>query len=64
MPKRTKEPLTMSQRVNEWRKKTSVSFTIKFNKATQADIIEKLNSVENKTGYIASLIKADLEKNK
>jgi len=61
--KKNKEPITMSQRVNDWRKKTSVAYTIKFNKATQSDIIKKLESVDNKTGYIASLIKADLEKN-
>lgn len=53
---------TMSQRVNEWRKKTSVAYTIKLNKETQGDVIDKLAQVENKTSYIVDLIRADLGK--
>ena len=56
-----KEKITMSQRINEWRKKTSVAFTIKLNRATQEDVIDKLASVDNKTSYIVSLIRKDLE---
>lgn len=33
-------------------------------KSTEADLIEKLESVENKAGYIKSLIRADIEKSK
>ena len=62
MPKRIKNPPTMTERVNEWRKRTSVAFTFKWNKETQADVIAKLRSVDNKAGYIASLIRADMEK--
>lgn len=52
---------TMSQMVNDWRKRTSVAYTIKLNKSTQNDVIEKLASVENKTGYIVDLIRKDIE---
>ena len=52
----------MSQRVNEWRKKTSVAYTIKLNKESQNDVIEKLTQVDNKTQYIVDLIRADLGK--
>lgn len=36
--------------------------TFKFNLKTDADILEKLNSVPNKLGYIKSVIRADLAK--
>ena len=53
---------TMSQRINEWRKKTSVAYTIKLNKETQRDVIEKLAQVDNKTSYIVELIRKDIVK--
>lgn len=37
-------------------------FSFRFNKRTQADIIEHLESQENKAGYIARLIREDLIK--
>lgn len=60
MPKKVDNVPTMSQRVNEWRKKTSVAFTIKLNKATQSDVINKLNGVDNRTKYIVELVRKDL----
>ncbi len=36
--------------------------TFKFNLNTDADILEKLYSVKNKTGYIKTLIRADIQK--
>lgn len=33
----------------------------KFNLDTDADILDKLDSVENKQGYIKALIRADIE---
>ena len=38
------------------------SFTIRLMKNTEQDIIKKLESVPNKSGYIKSLIRADIEK--
>jgi hypothetical protein len=58
--KKNENTMTISQRVNEWRKKTSVAYTIKLNKEYQSDVIEKLAQVDNKTQYIVDLIRADL----
>ena len=52
---------TISQRVNDWRKKTSVAYTIKLNKTTQGDVISKLQNVPNKTQYIVALVRKDIE---
>ena len=41
-----------------------VKVTIKINKKTDADIMEKLDAVDNKQGYIKELIRADIAKNK
>ena len=38
------------------------SYIIKLNKKTDADIIEKLSSVENRQGYIKALIRKDIDK--
>lgn len=37
---------------------------LKFNLKTDADILEKLESVENKQGYIKDLIRKDIENSK
>lgn len=39
----------------------TIRITMKLNKKTEADIIEKLNSVEKKQTYIKALIRADIE---
>lgn len=41
---------------------TSVCFRVMHN--TEADILKKLSSVENKAGYIKGLIRADIAKEK
>lgn len=38
--------------------------SFRFGLKTDADILEKLDSVPNKAGYIKALIRADIEKNK
>ena len=38
--------------------------TFKFNLKTDADILERLNNVGNKLGYIKQLIREDIERNK
>lgn len=55
------EKLTPQQRYE--REKTKM-YTFRAIKNTEADIIEKLESVPNKAGYIKSLIRADIAKNK
>lgn len=42
-------------------KANTVQITLKLNKKTDADIIEALESVSNKQGYIKELIREDLE---
>lgn len=44
--------------------KNKKQFKIDCIKTTEMDIIEKLESMPNKAGYIKSLIRADIEKNK
>ena len=41
--------------------KTAVQVKMKLNAKTDADIIAKLENVENKQGYIKALIRADIE---
>lgn len=41
-------------------KENTVQFRLKLNKKTDADVIEKLQSVDNKQGYIKDLIRADI----
>lgn len=40
-------------------KANTVQVRLKLNKKTDADIIEKLDSVDNKQGYIKTLIRKD-----
>lgn len=42
--------------------KATIQIKMKLNLTTDADIIQKLESVGNKQGYIKSLIRADIEK--
>ena len=42
-------------------KENTVQIRLKLNKKTDADIIKKLESVDNKQGYIKALIRADTE---
>lgn len=46
----------------KYQKNNTKSYGVMFNKKYDAEIIQKLDSVPNKTEYIRSLIKADLEK--
>ena len=40
----------------------TMQFKMKLNRKTDADIIKKLEEVDNKQGYIKALIRADLER--
>lgn len=42
-------------------KENTIRLTIKLNKKTESDIIEKLNSVKKKQTYIKELIRADIK---
>lgn len=41
----------------------TVTILLRFNKKTDQDIIERMNTVGNKVAYVKRLIRADLEKN-
>lgn len=41
-------------------KENTIRLSLKLNKTTDADILEKLNQVESKQGYIKELIRQDL----
>lgn len=43
-------------------KENTLQVKLKLNKKTDASIIDKLNSVGNKQGYIKELIRADISK--
>lgn len=45
-----------------YKKKNVIQFKIECVKTTEQDIIQKLQSVPNKAGYIKSLIRADIAK--
>lgn len=43
-----------------WDAEHTVQFKLKLNKTNDADIINKLNEVDNKQGYIKELIRKDI----
>lgn len=56
---------TQAQRraVAKYDKANTVYVGLKFNKNTDADIIQKLESVDNKQAYIKECIRADMDTN-
>lgn len=49
---------------DRYNKSHTVSIAIRLMKNTEQDIIQKLDSVPNKAGYIKQLIRADMAKDK
>ena len=53
----------MSERPQDrYNKAKTITVLIRLNKSTDADIIERLKKTKNKTGYIKSLIRADIKR--
>lgn len=48
--------------IQDWTKKNTVMFPLRFNKVSDAVIIKHLKAQKNRTGYIRELIKADIER--
>lgn len=48
---------------NKYNRENTKTFMVKVNKHTETDILNKLESVDNKAGYIKQLIRDDLNKN-
>lgn len=57
MSDKINDGLTPQQRYD---RKACVGLYLKLNRATDADILARLESVENKQGYVKSLIRADI----
>lgn len=57
MAKQTKAQLKAKERYN---KANTITYCLRLNKNTDQDIIEILNSVGSKTGYIKELIRMDI----
>ena len=51
----------MKAAIAKYDKENTVRLSLKLNKTTDADILEKLNQVESKQGYIKELIRRDLK---
>ena len=51
-----------NQRMNKWINEHYKVYTIKFHGVNQSDIIQHLESQPNKAGYIARLIREDMER--
>ena len=56
----TKAQIAATRRYDD---KNTIQVHFKLNKKTDADVIEKLESVPNKQGYIKGLIREDINKN-
>ena len=44
----------------KYNKENTVQISLKLNRTTDADLIESLNRIENKQGYIKELIRRDI----
>lgn len=47
--------------IQQYQKKNMVSFCLRFNKTTEAEMLAYLQGKENKQGYIKELIKAEMD---
>lgn len=47
---------------NKYNRENTKTFMLKVNKHTETDILNKLESVDNKAGYLKQLIRDDLNK--
>lgn len=48
----------------KYQKNNTYRFLLALNRNTDKDIIEKLESVENRQGYLKALVRLDIEKSK
>lgn len=55
-------PKSNLKAIDKFNKEKTNVVSVRLNKNTDADIIEKLNSVPSKMGYIKDLIRKDIEK--
>lgn len=62
MSKKIEDGLTPQERYHE--KVGMIRISIPLSPKTEQDIIDRLDEVKSKSGYIKSLIRADIERNK
>lgn len=56
-----KTPDCIIRSVNKYQKRVMKSYLVKVNKNTEGEIIEKLEGVPSKQGYIKDLIRKDIK---
>ena len=56
------EKFNQSQYINEWKRINNKQYAFRFNKESDKDVIEKLDSKEDKTDYIRQLIRKDIKR--
>lgn len=52
----------MNKAINRYHKKAFTTISVRFHNTNDRDVLDVLNSVENKTDYIRQLILADMKK--
>ena len=52
-----------SKAKKEWDKKNTTVFAMKLNRNTDVDIIQKLDCVPNRQGYVKAVIRKDIAQN-
>ena len=50
--------------VKKYRKKNVLHVGIDFNRNTEPDLVEKMEAVENRSGYVKGLVRRDIEQSK
>jgi hypothetical protein len=56
------DPMADSQAKRDWMKANTTMIAVKLNNRTDADIIARLTTVDNRTAYIKQLIRQDIQK--
>lgn len=46
----------------EWKKKNTVCYSLRLNRNTDADVIERINKQPSMQGYIKRLVREDIER--
>ena len=55
--------IAISKQVNEYQKRSTTCIALRFHNINDRDILNKLDSVDNKVGYIKKLVRDDINKN-
>lgn len=50
----------LKEQTARWQRECTVALTVRFSRDKDADVLEKLAAVDNKTGYLRELIRRDI----